>query len=165
MTTTRKTTDPAAIPAIIATFDGVVGGAVSTVMLNMTWRVFVSSFGFREEMMEKMYWPWSEWTTWNNVIICFKLKCIKALSPKPVKIYTCTPIVITMFTSQYASACCVWFYCRVTLLMPKQTQRPLQFEKSTNGKLFLNQWRSFRFYRKQSSSQWNMIELPLPFKR
>jgi len=33
---TRKTTDPAAIPAIIATFDGVVGGAVSTVMLNMT---------------------------------------------------------------------------------------------------------------------------------
>ena len=82
---TRKTTDPAAIPAIIATFDGVVGGAVSTVMLNMTWRVFVSSFGFREEMMEKMYWPWSEWTTWNNVIICFKLKCIKALSPKPVR--------------------------------------------------------------------------------
>jgi len=35
------------------------------------------------------------------------------------QIYTCTPSVIAMFTSQYASACCIWFYCRQKLPMQK----------------------------------------------
>jgi len=58
MITTRIITDPPAIPTIKATssaggFGG--GGAISTVILKVTRRAFVSSLGFREEFRKKRY--------------------------------------------------------------------------------------------------------------
>jgi len=88
MTATTKTTAPIAIPAIAATSnaDGVVG-IVFTVMLKTTWRVFVSSFGFREELRDKTYWPSSEWATWNNVTVS-STQLLKNLRPNTAR---CTP--------------------------------------------------------------------------